>query len=91
MDDTALMDAKEKEVKKMAVLKKDVSMGYVRVRLWPVEEFLGNWATVNDREITKQRSVAMYKSFGNAGQLQVKNNTVITCTSRPAWVDMEPL
>ena len=90
MDDTALMDVKEKEVKEMAVLKKDVSMGYVRVKLWPVEEFPGNWATVNDRDITKQRSVVMFKSFSDAGQLQVKNDTVIACTSRPAWVDMEP-
>lgn len=72
MDDTALMDAKEKEVKDMAVLKKDVSMGYVRVKLWPLEEFPGNWATVNDRDITKQRSVAMFKSFNDAGQVQVK-------------------
>ena len=40
---------------------------------------------------TNQIQLRCSKSFNDAGQLQVKNNTVITCMSRPAWVDMELL
>lgn len=87
--DLEAMEEKAEEVRAMAKLKDDTTLGYAKYRIWPFDKLC--WGHINDRTIDRPRKVDMSHSYVQSGIQATKNDTCIALPMEPQWISCTPL